>query len=318
MEYMQHTQSAYTTVLSIAFFSNVSTHNHFGLNRGSTIFNAHAPVIKLPEGATKDEHLALLGVLNSSTACFWLKQNSHGKGNGGVNEGFRGDDWEEFFEFTGTTLQDYPLPSVLPLRSGRRLDLLAQNLAQQTPQAVASRDVPAPVPLSEARAEFEQLRVQMVALQEELDWEVYRLYGLIEDDLTYSGGDLPGLALGERAFEIALARKVAAGEEETAWFTRHGSTPITELPTPWPAAYRDLVQRRLDLIASDPSIRLLEKPEHKRRWASEPWDRQQERRCAAGCWTGWRTRGSGSTRRAGRSPGRSHSSPTRWPATPIL
>ena len=29
-------------------------------------------------------------------------------------------------------------------------------------------------------------------MQEELDWECYRLYGLIEDDLTYAGDDLPG------------------------------------------------------------------------------------------------------------------------------
>ncbi len=116
----------------------------------------------------------------------------------------------------------------------------------------------------------------MVAQQEELDWEVYRLYGLLDEDLTYPGDDLPGLALGERAFEIALARKVVAGEEETAWFARHGSTPITDVPAQWPEAYRDLVQRRLDLIASDPSIRLLEKPEHKRRWASVPWEKQRE------------------------------------------
>ena len=38
-------------------------------------------MIKLPESATEDDHLALLGVLNSSTACFWLKQVSHNKGN---------------------------------------------------------------------------------------------------------------------------------------------------------------------------------------------------------------------------------------------
>ena len=40
----------------------------------------------------------------------------------------------------------------------------------------------------------------------------------------------PGLKLGERPFEIALARQVAAGEEQTSWFERHGSTPITEIP----------------------------------------------------------------------------------------
>ena len=117
----------------------------------------------------------------------------------------------------------------------------------------------------------------MVAVQEELDWEVYRLYGLIDEDLTYGGDDLPGLALGERAFEIALARAVRDGEEETAWFTRHGSTPITEIPEHWPAEYRDLVRRRLELIAADPSIRLLEKPEYKRRWAQESWEKRQER-----------------------------------------
>ena len=35
--------------------------------------------------------------------------------------------------------------------------------------------------------------------------------------------------------------------------------------------------KRLDLIASNPSIRLLEKPEYKRRWAQEPWEKRQER-----------------------------------------
>ena len=117
----------------------------------------------------------------------------------------------------------------------------------------------------------------MISVQEELDWECYRLYGLVEEDLTYGGGDLPGLALGERAFEIVLARAVEAGEEETAWFVRHGSTPITEIPAHWPTAYRELVQRRIELIASDPSIRLLEKPEYKRRWSQEPWEKRQER-----------------------------------------
>ena len=122
-----------------------------------------------------------------------------------------------------------------------------------------------------------ELRARMIAIQEELDWEMYRLYGLIDEDLTYSGDDLPRLALGERAFEIVLARAVEAGEEETAWFARHGSTPITEIPAHWPTAYRELVQRRLDLIASNPSIRLLERPEYKRRWAQEPWEKRQER-----------------------------------------
>ena len=93
----------------------------------------------------------------------------------------------------------------------------------------------------------------MIALQEELDWECYRLYGLIEEDAHNT--EPPPLKLGQRAFEIVLARKMAAGEMQTTWFERHGSTPITELPADWPDDYRQLVERRIALIESDPNIR---------------------------------------------------------------
>jgi hypothetical protein len=257
-------------------FAFVTTHNHFTLDRGGKVFKQSAPVIKLPEGASEEEHLALLGMLNSSTACFWLKQNSHNKGNEGYQSGIKSENWERFFEFTGTTLQDYPLPSKLPLARGRRLDALAVEIVIQSPEEAIAHDVPTNSVLVAARAESARLQALMVAAQEELDWEIYGLYHLVSEDLTYGGDDQPSLALGERAFEIALARRMTAPDEETAWFTRHGSTPITEPPAHWPAAYRDLVLRRLDLIASDPAIRLLEQPEYKRRWAAEPWGNQQE------------------------------------------
>jgi hypothetical protein len=109
---------------------------------------------------------------------------------------------------------------------------------------------------------------------------VYRLYGLIDEDLTRPGA-LPGVALGERAFEIVLAGRVAAGEESTAWFDRHGSVPVTEIPAHWPADYRATVQRRLAAIASNPAIRLLERPEFKRRWASESWEVMETRAVSA-------------------------------------
>ena len=66
--------SAADVIIAFAF---VATHNHFVIDRGGKVFKQSAPVIKLPEGASKEEHLALLGVLNSSTACFWLKQVSN-------------------------------------------------------------------------------------------------------------------------------------------------------------------------------------------------------------------------------------------------
>jgi hypothetical protein len=273
-EYSFFFKSRYRIPLSLTF-AFVATHNHFVLDRGGKVFNRSAPVIKLPAGASVEDHLRLLGVLNSSVACFWLKQNSHDKGNGGVNEGYRGDAWEVFFEFTGTTLKDFPLPGDTPLTRAKALDSTAQELQRQTPTAVAASQTPTPAALAAAYSEYDRLRGLMIAQQEELDWDYYRIYGLTDDDLTYSV-DLPGLAMAERAFEIALARKMQSGEEETAWFSRHGSTPTTEIPAHFPADYRDLIKRRLDAIAANPHIRLLERPEFKRRWAVEPWEKQVE------------------------------------------
>ena len=116
----------------------------------------------------------------------------------------------------------------------------------------------------------------MICAQEESDWHAYRLYGLIDDDLTFPIDRLTVLTLGERAFEIVLARLVAEGEEETTWFERHGSTPITELPGHWPEDHRALVQSRIDAIASIPEITLIEKPEYKRRWNSDSWEVQEQ------------------------------------------
>ncbi len=67
------------TPLSIAF-AEVATHNHFVLDRGGKVFKQTAPIIKLPASATEDDHLALLAWLNSSVACFWMKQVCHEQG----------------------------------------------------------------------------------------------------------------------------------------------------------------------------------------------------------------------------------------------
>jgi hypothetical protein len=89
--------------------------------------------------------------------------------------------------------------------------------------------------LNAARQKAESLRRRMIALQEELDWRCYRLYGLLDKPLEYPNP--PEINLGERAFEIVMARQMAHGELNTTWFERHGSTPITELPLHWPEDY---------------------------------------------------------------------------------
>ncbi|MGW0039724.1 BREX-2 system adenine-specific DNA-methyltransferase PglX [Gordonia sp. NPDC003376] len=267
----------YRNPLSIAF-AFVATHNHFVLDRGGKVFNRSAPVIKLPDGATEDDHLRLLGVLNSSTACFWLKQNSHDKGNGGIGGGIGDEKWEPRYEFTGTTLQDFPLSTQLPVDRARTLDTLAGRAAKAEPSALLSTHKPTSSALNDAMSASHNLRAIMISEQENLDWEVYNLYGLTVENLNLpEGASSPGLSLGERAFEITLARRMAAGEGETEWFNRHNSIPITEIPADWPQEYRDLVQRRLDEIESNPYIRLLERPEYKRRWAGESWDTKLQR-----------------------------------------
>jgi len=250
----------------------VVTHNHFTLARGGKVFTRTAPVIKLKHDTTEEECLQLLGLLNSSTACFWLKQISHGRGNGGVNEGYRGEGFEEFFEFTGTKIQEFPLPATYPTKLATELDMLAQQLAEASPSGIVNSETPHRKRLREAKQTWHQTRARMIALQEELDWQVYSIYGLLDEDLRAPESDVPELNLGERAFEIVLARRIEAGEATSEWFSRHGSKPIVTLPAHWPDAYKDIVNRRIEVISSSRAIGLIERPEYKRRWATDGWD----------------------------------------------
>jgi hypothetical protein len=259
----------YRTPLSIAIAS-VATHNHFVLDRGGRVFKQSAPVIKLPVGAAEDDHQRLLGVLNSSTACFWLKQVSHDKGNRGGERSTARFEWERFFDFTGTRVGEFPLPSTFPMGRSHLIDRLAQKLAAVIPSRVGPHAAPTRTGIDASRAEWHSTRSRMIATQEELDWEVYRCYGLLDSDLTTN--ETPELQLGERAFEILLARTRADEEGVVQWFARHGSTPVKELPTHWSAEYRALVERRIAVIESDRNIALIERPECKRRWATKGWD----------------------------------------------
>lgn len=265
-------------------FAFVATHNHFILDRDKNSFTRTAPVIKLRKGVTEEKHLRLLGLLNSSTAGLWLKMVSHNKGEGGgarVEAGYAvmgSEAWKDHYEFTGTKLQDFPLPADYPTDLASELDALAQQLSATTPTALANKSVPTAPILREAQARYNSTRARMIALQEELDWQVYSLYNLHSEDLRLPDASaVPELALGERAFEIVLARKAVAGEASDEWFKRHGSTPITEIPTHWPDAYRDLVQKRIDAIESNRAIGMVERPEYKRRWATEGWDAMRQK-----------------------------------------
>ena len=111
------------------------------------------------------------------------------------------------------------------------LHTTAAGSHELSPPELARREVPSGARLAENRRETEPLQARMVALQEELDWLSYRLYGLTgEDDPSLewpmTESELPGLKLGERAFEVAMARQMEAGELQTAWFERHEEEPL--------------------------------------------------------------------------------------------
>ncbi|MFN9342735.1 MAG: BREX-2 system adenine-specific DNA-methyltransferase PglX, partial [Planctomycetota bacterium] len=257
-------------------FAYKATHNHFMLTNGSDVFNRTAPVVKVPEHGVTDTLLGVLGLLNCSLACFW-ERTVHRQVSGAGNE-----PWETRSERNITKIKDFYVPNVSPVTITKQLVHAAEKLKVVRPgnwveSSLGEKDASNRLStiLSGFREKHNSTVGEMIRLQEELDWECYHLYGLIEKKLTQR--EPPPLKLGERAFEIVLARKMAVGETQTTWFKRHGSTPITEMPAEWPEDYRLLVERRIELIENDPNIRLIEQPEYKRRWNTEPWESQLHR-----------------------------------------
>jgi hypothetical protein len=267
-EYHQIPVDRNRTALSITF-AEVATHNHFVFDRGGKVFNRTAPVITLSANASEDDHYALLGLLNSSTACFWIKQVCQTKGSSGVGRGVYDEKWEFFYSMNGTNLSRFPVVTFEALNPASMLAETVHNLFQSFRELATMNED------SLSRVDYDERQEKLIALQEELDWSVYAAYGVADPAMHVMSP--PRISLGERAFEIVMARKVAAGELETTWFERHGSTPITQLPEHWPEHYRKLVERRIALIETDRNTGLIERPEYKRRWNIEPWEAQRQR-----------------------------------------
>ncbi|MET7970523.1 BREX-2 system adenine-specific DNA-methyltransferase PglX [Micromonospora sp. NPDC005305] len=265
-------------LLRIAF-AWVATHPHFASLENAVALPS-APVIELTPQSSPAQRAHLVAALNSSTVCFWLKQISQRKGVSSVHKstGGSGEPWAETYEFTPGRLRELPIPTVGSTRYGEELERLASALAASTPAAVLAFNRPTAESLREARDRWTGLRSRMIALAEEQDWEIYSQYGLLPDPrLAPDTASIPDLRLGERAFEIILARKILASEgEETQWFARHGSVPVQTIPEHWPAEYRALVEARIKAITSDPHLKVLERPEYKRRWATAGWDAMQQ------------------------------------------
>jgi hypothetical protein len=227
---------------------------------------------------------------------FWFPDgNSIGKPKGDGGEAHASEEYQRF-EFDSTKLARFPLP---PKREAtvpwaRALDALGSARAADTVVASLAdaswHDAKALRALLDARRARDLARLKrMVGLQEELDWLVYRLYGLVPAELpVLAPDDTPPVTPGHRPFELdlairdaatraALARGETPDDTPTAWFDRHDWSPATALPGDAPAAWADLVARRRALTAATPHLQLLEAPVHKRRWYNPAFKEDEDK-----------------------------------------
>jgi hypothetical protein len=273
-------------------FPNVATHNHVAILRTPMVVNSKAPVIKLPPGASDDDHLALLGLLNSSAACFWMKQMFYPKAAGGIGRGLEPEPFMERYEHDATKLKLFPIAAEADrtrpyaatldeLARGRTARSVAHVLDQPWPDAAGLRAALA------ARREQDQADLlRMIGLQDELDWLCYALYGLDDASDVVPADAAPALpptwlpwcldfAARDAEIRAALARGEDPGDLPTAWFERHGWAPVTALPADVPPDVRARIEARRARTRANPALALIETANYKRRWYCPDYDAEE-------------------------------------------
>ncbi len=284
-------------------FPHIATHNHCTFVDEWRGYGRHAQVAKLRTGDDRKQYLLLAGVLNSSSALFWLKQVCFNKGAGE-------DEERDRFEFAGMKLKDLPMPAGLGqteakngqpwTRALAELTTKCWGHAQRTPSLSIRRlfekdgeayqewntSLPGYIPIppelnncfdnstslresyNQIQRVREQLRAEMVAMQEEMDWTLYAAYRLLPEDHPASRVDLePGmLDRDDRPFSIWAK---AEGEFTSA---------VNMIPSDWPESRRKLWAARLTVIRESEHVRRIEQPVYKRRW-DEQWKVGNQWRC---------------------------------------
>ena len=260
-------RSKHRTPLSITF-AFVATHNHFVLDRGGKVFNRSAPIIKLPPDATEEDHLALLAYLNSSTACFWMKQVCHKKSS--ASQKHHTDPARAAYEFAGTAIEPLPLParmSTLGPLAAELASTAAERAAVVTRQNCFQRlsDVGWTSDAIKRRVarlwdEYDEATHKLVALQEEIDWRVYGLFGLVEGTVDER---VESARLGARPFEVDHGYHAGVSERANT----SGDVAKQDLPDEW--------QERVANLPSD-GVRVIENREFKRMWRATERNIDQE------------------------------------------
>lgn len=167
-------------------FAFVSTHNHFVLDRGGKVFKQTAPIIKLPETSTEDDHLALLAYLNSSIACFWMKQVGQARTVTTGEKILQPDPAKLAFEFSATQLGNLPIPEhahrdALIHAARELLSGGSERVSLRRELTLTADGVVKSVRNAEKRDN--DLLARMTALQEAIDVLVYADFGLLSLDV---------------------------------------------------------------------------------------------------------------------------------------
>jgi type I restriction-modification system DNA methylase subunit len=270
-EFGRLTSHKLRTPLSIAY-AEVATHNHFVLDRGGKVFKQTAPVIKLPFQATEDDHLALLGLLNSSTACFWLKQVAYPKATvtGDIST-VKGKPEANRYAFAAGCVEALPVPKTEAVRRigriAKRIDEIARECDLLEPRFLFEQSAEEELTrrkLASVEKVCAHLNGQMISLQEELDWECYRAFGLTEN-----GAD-----------QAVLNDPPASKPEHRPFLWERGT------PDDLPKNLRLIYGRRRAVLLENPELKLIETAVFKRPWLGRRgvfghqtaswWDRAME------------------------------------------
>ena len=283
--------------------AQIATHIHAIFDQTACAFNEKAPLLKLQPGASDDDHHLLSALLNSSAALFWLKQICFSKRES--EEGDK-DTYFEFAGGKVQQLPvPAPLAEKLTGKShslaerltaissacwkrGQELPSLAlRKLFEQSGEAYAAwnaalpghvltnEKLPAPfATTAELRAAFnktiavrENLRVEMIALQEEMDWLVYRAYGLLNKKLPASAFNW------SNPNELSSLKRIQESQRPfRLWAATNGdfAQACKLIPAEWDEERQKVWTARLTEIRDNEHIRRIEQPVYKRRW-DEQW-----------------------------------------------
>jgi hypothetical protein len=232
----------------------VAAYNEFAVASRAIVMTGGASLFHLAEPVDDDTCFALLGYLQSSTACYWMKHVLFSKTSADqMMTSFGMHPEDNRYEFSAAGLRALPVPRFV-MASGpvqrhlaelaSSLDRAARDLRERAPGAVLSRwDRASRASLLDALAVAQQEQVTllrgMVRDQEDLDWLVYSALGL-----------------GEVRFEPSHGSALPE-QRPVVWVSE-------EPPAKLDAGLRELWMRRRRAALSDRALSILEQPLYKR------------------------------------------------------